>query len=613
MKKENVFAQKELKKYWCLLTGEQNCCIALENENTHADDKLYERYEIHVTGGVGYIKGVNARSVLLGVYHFFRELGCRFLYPGADGEYIPTLKAEDVNLSMTFSPKYRHRGITIEGSCSLEHVLNLIDWSAKNGFNSYFIQFRVGYTFFERWYYHSFNPYLEKEEFNDTLAEEYNQKIRDAMAERDMIYHAVGHGWTCEPLGIPSRGWDEGIAVPEQYRKYLALVKGKREFYKGVPLNTNLCYSQPVVRKMMIDNMVEYLQERKDVDVLHVWLGDNWNNYCECEDCKKKMPSDWYLTLLNELDAELTRLGMDTKIVFLCYFELLLPPQTERFINQDRFILMFAPITRTYMRSYASETETARAIEPKGFVVNDFTPPTNVAENISYLYAWQKIFQGDSFVFDYPLMWDECKDYGGIVLAKTIYGDINALQKMGLNGYISCQIQRAFFPTGFCMYMLGKTLYEDGQSYEEIQEDFFRHSFDNYAKEVYTILEEISSYKIYAYMRNDVPFTDKDTHDEMPRDIQRAVALQERVEEMMLHTENKFVLRNLRLVSTMLELCKRTAEIIFEKSAEQPNEEKIITLKKQLQLWIFRAENGVETRMDGGYLYTHVDEMSMRK
>ena len=134
---------------------------------------------------------------------------------------------------------------------------------------------------------------------------------------------------------------------------------------------------------------------------------------------------------------------------------------------------MFAPITRTYMRSYDSDTEAAHAIEPKGFELNNFTPPTNVAENISYLYAWQKIFQGDSFVFDYPLMWDECKDYGGIVLAKTIYGDVNALQKMGLNGYISCQIQRAFFPTGFCMYMLGKTLYEDGQAYEKIQEDFF--------------------------------------------------------------------------------------------------------------------------------------------
>ena len=613
MKEKNALAQRELKKYWYLLTGKTDCPIVLENENTHANDKLCERYEIRVTGGAGYIKGINARSVLLGVYHFLRELGCRFLYPGAEGEYIPTLKAEDVNVSMEFSPKYRHRGITIEGSCSLEQVLNLIDWSAKNGFNSYFIQFRTGYTFFERWYHHNFDPYREKEEFNDALAEEFNEKIRAAMAERDMIYHAVGHGWTCEPLGIPSRGWDEGITVPEQYRKYLALVHGKREFFKGVPLNTNLCYSQPEVRKMMIDNMVEYLQERKDVDVLHVWLGDNWNNYCECEDCKKKLPSDWYLILLNELDAELTRLGIHTKIVFLCYFELLLPPETERFINQDRFILMFAPITRTYMRSYAGDTEEARSIEPKGFELNNFTPPTNVAENISYLYAWQKIFQGDSFVFDYPLMWDECKDYGGIVLAKTIYGDVNALKAMGLNGYISCQIQRVFFPTGFCMYMLGKTLYEDGLSYEEIKEDFFRHALDRYGEEIYNILEEISSYKIYAYMRNDVPFTDKDTHDEMPRDIQRIVGFIERVDKMMIETDNKFVLRNLRVVSTMLELCKRTAEIIFEKSAEQPDEEKIASMRKQLQLWIFRAENGIETQLDGGYLYTHVDEMSNRK
>lgn len=613
MNRTVVFAESELKKYWKLLTGSKDCEILLENENLSSENVFSESYSVDVKNGKGLIKGRNARSVLLGVYHFLREAGCRFLYPGIEGEYIPSVPGENVTVCLNFTPKYRHRGITIEGSCSVEQVLDLVDWSVKNGFNSYFIQFRTGYTFFERWYYHNFNPYREKEFFDDEKAEEYNEKIREAMALRDMIYHAVGHGWTCEPLGISSRGWEDGVAVPEEYRTYLAQIDGKRGFFKGVPLNTNLCYSNPEARKLMIEEILSYLGKRKDVDVLHVWLGDNWNNYCECDKCREKTPSDWYLILLNELDAELTKRGIGTKIVFLCYFELLFPPKQERFINKDRFILMFAPITRTYTASYASETEKAKAIPLKDLVLNKFKPPVSVTENISYLYAWKKIFDGDSFVFDYPLMWDGCKDYGGIVLAKTIFGDVGALKKMGLNGYISCQLQRNFFPTGFCMYVLGRTLYEDGLTYEEIKEDFFRHAFQESAEEIYAMLEQISSYKIYAYMRNDVPLNDSATHEEMPRDIKRLQSFYRRVKKIMEKTENKFVLRNLRLILIMLKLCGKTAEIIREKSARQPNEKKLARLKKQLQLWIFTAENGVETQMDGSYLYTMVDEMIGRK
>lgn len=607
------FAESELKKYWEKATGNRDCDILLENEDLRSKDIFSESYTISVKSGKGVIKGCNARSVLLGVYRFLREIGCRFLYPGTEGEYIPSVKGEAVDLDMTFVPRYRHRGITIEGSCSVEHVLDLLDWAAKNGFNSYFIQFRTGYTFFERWYYHNFNPYREREDFDDAKAEEYNNRIRSAMALRDMIYHAVGHGWTCEPLGIPSRGWDENISVPEHYRKYLAQIDGKREFFKGIPLNTNLCYSDPEVRRLIVEEAVAYLTERSDVDVLHVWLGDNWNNYCECEKCREKTPSDWYLILLNELDAELTKRGIGTKIVFLCYFELLFPPRTERFVNPDRFILMFAPITRTYMSSYASEVEKAKTLPIKELVLNHFDPPTNVAENISYLYAWQKHFAGDSFVFDYPLMWDECRDYGGIVLAKTICDDVGALKRLGLNGYVSCQIQRNFFPTGFCMYLLGRSLYENGLTYEAIRDDFFRHAFGENGDEIYGMLEEISSYKIYAYMRNDVRLDDPATHEEMLRDLARIAMFRRRVWKLMENTDDKFVLRNLKLVLIMLDLCKRTARIIREKSAAKPNEKKLQKLKRELQLWIFTAENGVETRMDGSYLYTFVDAIIDRK
>ncbi len=82
--------------------------------------------------------------------------------------------------------------------------------------------------------------------------------------------------------------------------------------------------------------------------MLHVWLSDGWNNRCECDGCAVKRPSDWYVDLLNELDEQLDAAGIDTKIVFLAYADLLWAPEKSRLRNAERFILMFAPLTRTW-------------------------------------------------------------------------------------------------------------------------------------------------------------------------------------------------------------------------------------------------------------------------
>ena len=65
-------------------------------EEPDLDDILY--IDTDTEGGI--ISGSNPRSVLLAVYEYLRRNGCRWLYPGADGEYIPLKEIEPV--------KYRH-------------------------------------------------------------------------------------------------------------------------------------------------------------------------------------------------------------------------------------------------------------------------------------------------------------------------------------------------------------------------------------------------------------------------------------------------------------------------------------------------------------------------
>ena len=94
-------------------------------------------------------------------------------------------------------------------------------------------------------------------------------------------------------------------------------------FHKGIPINTNLCYSNPQVGSSFVQKVVDYSLAHPEVDYLHIWLADAFNNHCECDACKNHLPSDLYVHILNEIDQALTMKKLSTKIVFLLYEELL--------------------------------------------------------------------------------------------------------------------------------------------------------------------------------------------------------------------------------------------------------------------------------------------------
>jgi len=435
------------------------------------DDAVF----IDVSAGEGIVAGSNPRSVLIAVYRLLSEAGCRWVRPGPSGEYIPKRDLASPSAKVISKAAYRHRGICIEGAVSYENVAEIIDWAPKVGFNAYFIQFREGYTFLERWYAHRGNPTKESEAFSVEQAKKCVHKAAQEIKKRGLLYHAVGHGWTCEPLGIPGLSWDsrEYDLAPEVAR-YLAEVNGKRAIWQGIPLNTNLCYSNPEVRRLIVEEIAKYAQEHPEIDILHFWLADGSNNQCECESCQKAIPSDFYVMMLNDLDELLSQKGLRTKVVFLIYVDLLWPPQVERIRNPERFVLMFAPITRTYSEEFTVGETTA---EYPPYQRNQLKFPANVAENVAFLRAWQRQFQGDSFDFDYHLMWDHYNDPGYYQIARTLNHDTQHLKEIGLNGFVSCQVQRAFFPTGLPMVTLGRTLWDDKLSFEEIAEDYFRSAF----------------------------------------------------------------------------------------------------------------------------------------
>lgn len=462
---------------------------------------------IRVREGAGIVTGSSPRAVLFAVYRFLSALGCRWVRPGPDGEVIPprSFRPADLTAEIEESASYRHRGVCIEGAVSYEHVYNMINWLPKVGMNGYYIQFRVPFTFFHRWYNHTGNPTLEKEPLTQEDVRHIHLQLERELKKRDLLYHATGHGWTCEPFGLTGDSWDtkEYQLSPEVASK-LALVNGKREIWQGITLNTNLCYSQREVRDAITDSIVDYCKEHPAIDYLHFWLADGSNNHCECEECQRLRPADFYVMMLNELDEKMTAAGVDTKVVFLVYVDLLWEPEQYKIHHPDRFVLMFAPITRTYTTAFSDFDPNAK-VELAPYVRNQLTMPSSVEENVARLKRWQSQFPGDSFDFDYHLMWDHLKDPGYAQSARILFEDMCNLDKIHINGMLSCQLQRVGLPDCLPMYMMAKALWNKSADYDREANDYFAAAFGEQGLKVRQYLEQISQLSTPPYLRRELP------------------------------------------------------------------------------------------------------------
>ena len=439
-------------------------------KNPSLDDEI----AIAVAHEQGYIAGANPRSVLIAAYRFLSECGARYVRPGKDGTYLPQITAlPDVSLRELADMRYR--AICLEGAVSQEHVMNMIEWMPKHGFNAYFIQFRDGFTFYDRWYSHIGSTVKPPQPISRETAMAYTMAARRAIKMRGMQFHAVGHGWACEPFGVRNDGWDpvEESTLPKEYLSICAQLNGRRGLWEKMPLCTQLCYSRPDVRRKMVDAAVSYIRENPDVDYLCYDLSDGYRNSCECEECRRLPLSDYYWMILNELDERLTAEGLDTKIVWEIYSDLLYPPMKTRLKNPGRFVLMFCPTGRAYSRHL-----------PDGFPVTEIPPyqvngvyDTCMEDSLAYLYHNKKLFDGDIFCFDYHLMYNHFMDATKENLARVIYEDIQRYDAFPFSGLMSCQLQRMALPTALPMVVMGKTLWKRSTPYEDIRRELYAAAF----------------------------------------------------------------------------------------------------------------------------------------
>lgn len=505
-----VYAAEELKKYakmMCPLAEvtiqsvpSEDCIqlgllrdLGLSAEGV--DDSVdCDYYDVKIDKGVGYIAGSNPRSVLYGVYAFLKSGGCRWGRPGKDGEYVPDFDIVNHSFAQTKKAAYPIREQMIEGAISYEHVHDAIVWLPKVGYNSFCVQFVYPYSFFKRWYNHEFNTRKKPEDVSYEQIEEMVHDLEALMRRCGLMIRSLVHAYLFEPYGVRYYGRPETVGVkyeiPEENKQYAALVKGKRDVYKGSINYTQLCFSNPKVRKDCTDYIISFVKERKP-DIIHLSIADGTNNYCECEECVKKLPSEWHLMFLNEVDAALTAAGFDdVKISFGLYVNLLWPPKTERFNNPERFRLGIR-----FDRSFSKPLTAERRLVPiPEYKRNDFNVVLDNDLSLSFVEAWKPIYSGKYSMTSYNLYMSHFSDPGYWQLAKRTAEDINVFPQIPeIGGMISIMTQRFGMPTALPATVFGEFLFDPTLNFESFADQYFLDTFGEDGDKAKAYLEEISN------------------------------------------------------------------------------------------------------------------------
>ncbi len=495
-----AFACEELiayaKKIFCDLdTVDTDFYIGLpENGETIVDSEIDEIY-IDVTGGKGKIVGSNDGAVVIATYRFLRECGCRFLRPGKDGEYLPKTTLADQRVCLKERADSEIRATISEGAISHENFYEIIDFLPKVGLNHYQFQFKNSYRFFKMWYSHYGNPLREEEPYcEDDLNAEF-PKMCEAIALRGLHLETMGHGWTAYPFGLTGNGWDMvACEIPEEINQLYAQINGKRGVRGGNnPMDSQLCYSNPVVRERITDYLVEYCRENPQVDIIHFALADGVDNACECEECKKKRLSDWVVMMLNLADEKMTAAGLSQRIAMSLYIDLIWPPQVERIKNHDRILLTFWPISRVYHDPLPA-LEDVPETEALPYVVNHYVFTEDCTDYLTFYRAWRKVEPNAKFFLgDYYYMWDHYLDIGYQKIARILHTDIQNHENLGFSGMFMYQFNRNSFPTGIGIYTYGHTLWNHKTDFDALSRDYYRHAFGDGWEDALSYMEALST------------------------------------------------------------------------------------------------------------------------
>lgn len=336
-----LFAAAEISRYWSKMTGEV-LLINEDNPPTDEDRILYlgtvewmsdkfpknhragelkdDGFYIDSDGRCIYITSDLPRGVLFGVYHLLEALGCKWIFPSEDGEYIPKVDpdAQIEAPAGVYNPDYTVRSF-VEGGFNTPiesfawETINSVDWMAKNKINTYFLHAHPSGEF------------------------EISAILLGELSKRGMRFEYGGHG---TQMFVDRALFSEN---PSMFR----MADGERK------TNGNFCASSPEAIEMVVNGAMHAAEKLPELDVLHLFFDDSYGeSWCDCEKCHEMTPTQQMINVIEKVSEQVKQQYPHLKIVMLLYHDSLDMSSIDSDAPVD-LVGLYAPRERCYAHSIA--------------------------------------------------------------------------------------------------------------------------------------------------------------------------------------------------------------------------------------------------------------------
>ncbi|HEY3416551.1 MAG TPA: DUF4838 domain-containing protein, partial [Armatimonadota bacterium] len=310
-----------------------------------------------------WIRGVNSRSTLYGVYDLLETLGCQFIEPGIEVvPSSPTLEAPALcrreiagfALRNIFRNSEHFQKSAPFIFMDPEIHLPQIDWMAKRRLNHY--EFYVDFYQYNLW-------------------EQYKGPVLDALLDRGFDLEVTHHSihYFCPP----DENHDFGEYGEETYQRhhpdwYLPSyeIGSRGRWQTRVEL--------PEIRRVITRRFLEFAGRNPELKILGLWPDDIPMN----APIPGQAPADGYIDFWNEIAGALAVDFPDKLLSGIAYFELIEPPKVNK--PASNMHCWFCPIGRTFMYPLTNEQNKKNIGYMRGWI--DAMPPNRVG-SFEY-YGW---------------------------------------------------------------------------------------------------------------------------------------------------------------------------------------------------------------------------------
>jgi uncharacterized protein DUF4838 len=406
--------------------------------------------------------GNHPRALLFATYAFLEHCGLRWLYPGEAGKRYPARASKPPAQNRFRSEAaFLHRGVATEGAFCGPDLVEFIEWMARQRLNHVFLQFESSRIFYRR----------ANAAVSEADVRRWDQASARAILDRGLIYEKVGHDWLNKAFKFDIVDFHDHRTPTRAQAKILAQLSGRRDFFNGKPMFSQVCLSAPGVRSKIKKYFLQYCRAHPEVDTIAFWLGDGINNWCECAKCLRSSPSDQYVALVNVLAEALHQVNPKLKLEAICYTNFLEAPRKERLGNRHgNVIFAFAPYARNLLKPLRLSSGTWKAPRQR----NRIEWPAD-GGYWRIFEAWRrKVDTRRCYVFDYYFAEQWLNES---FLSESMQRDLLAYKKARVGGMISCQPIHQFFPHGANMAAMARLLWNPKTPLKQIWKDYFESHF----------------------------------------------------------------------------------------------------------------------------------------